>query len=94
MSKIIKNSAIQCGTNEIKCHSLDITLYYGLTSAITQYGKWVSNITRHTFSRTPFWFIIILGKHFPQTRRSLDRDQAKACLPNKNVLLRKSTYYF
>ena len=22
--------------------------------------------------------------HFPQTRRSLDRHQAKACLPNKN----------
>ena len=27
--------------------------------------------------------IIILGKHFPQTRRSLDRDQVKACLLNK-----------
>ena len=28
--------------------------------------------------------IIILGKHFAQTRRSLDRDQVKACLLIKN----------
>ena len=36
----------------------------------------------HIFPHT-ILVIIILGKHFPQTRRSLDRDQAKACLLNK-----------
>ena len=52
----------------------------------------VQNCWTHIFPYT-ILVIIILGKHFPQTRRSLDRDQAKACLPNKKLvlLLRKST---
>ena len=37
---------------------------------------------RHTFSHTTSW-LEHWEKHFPQTRRSLDRVQAKACLPNK-----------
>ena len=42
----------------------------------------VQNCGTHIF---PYNILVIstLGKHFPQTRRSLDRDQAKACLPNK-----------
>ena len=43
----------------------------------------VQNCGTHIFPHTTL-VIIILGKHFPQTRRSLDRDQTKACLPNKN----------
>ena len=55
--KYTKNNQKFCQNvvSKIKCHNLDITSYYGLTSAITQYGKWVSNIIRHTFSHTPFW---------------------------------------
>ena len=44
----------------------------------------VQNYVTHIFPYT-ILVIIILGKHFPQTRRSLDRDQMKACLPNKNL---------
>ena len=43
----------------------------------------VQNCGTHIFPYT-ILVIIILGKHFPQTRRSLDRDQTKAFLPNKN----------
>ena len=43
----------------------------------------VQNCGTHIFPYT-ILVITIFGKHFPQTRRSLDRDQMKACLPNKN----------
>ena len=71
---------------KVKCHSFrhNIINYhtYGLTSAITNYGKWVSNIARHTFPIHHFGYNNI-GKPFPQTRISLDRDQVKICLLNK-----------
>ena len=41
------------------------------------------NVVTHIFPYN-ILVITILGKHFPQTRRSLDRVQAKACLLNKN----------
>ena len=75
----LKQSAKNCGKKTIAT-DLDIILSimtYGLTSAITCYGKWVSNIARHTFSHTPILGIIILGKHFPQTREAMTEMRQK-----------------
>ena len=67
---------------------LDITLFsmlYGLTPAITKHVNICVQYCKTHITHTPSWIIIILGKHFPQTRRSHDRDLAKACLSNQNL---------
>ena len=77
-----KQSAKSCGKKHLPQYS-DITFpnIIWLNTCHNKICQYMCPIfARHTFTHTPSWVEIILGEHFPQTRRSHDRDLAKACL--------------